>query len=70
MDVDKAGRVNGINGASKPKRAKVCVHQRIVSCHYNEKGQPSGNLVCRECGAVIPDPAKESFGVGQLANNF
>jgi hypothetical protein len=25
--------------------------------HYNEKAQPSGNLMCRECGAVIPDPA-------------
>jgi hypothetical protein len=58
MDVDKVGRVNGINGTSKTKKAKVCVHQRMVDYHYNEKAQPSGNLVCRECGAVIPDPTE------------
>jgi len=30
----------------------------MLDYHYNEKAQPSGNLVCRECGSVIPDPAK------------
>ena len=58
MNADKAGQVKGLNGISKPLKAKVCVHQRMVSYHYNENAQPSGNLVCRECGAVIPDPAK------------
>jgi transcription elongation factor Elf1 len=42
-------------GKSEPK---FCVHQRMVSSHYNEKGQTTGNVVCQECGAVIPDPAK------------
>jgi len=56
--VEKAGCVNGKNGISKPKTARACVHQRMLDYHYNEKTQPSGNLVCRECGAVIPDPAK------------
>jgi hypothetical protein len=55
MNSTKAGR---INGKSTPKKTRICVHQRMVDYHYNEKSQPSGNLVCRECGAVIPDPAK------------
>jgi len=58
MNAEKAGCVNGINRTSKTKKGKVCVHQRMVGYHYNEKAQPSGNLVCRECGAVIPDPTK------------
>ncbi len=58
MNATKVGRVNGIKGTSKPKKARVCVYQRMVDYHFNEKAQPSGNLVCRECGAVIPDPAK------------
>ena len=29
----------------------------MVEHHYDEKDQPSGNLVCRECGAVVPDRA-------------
>jgi len=55
MNADKAGRMNG---KTYPKKTKVCVHQRMVDCHYNEKGKPTGNVVCRECGAVIPDPVK------------
>jgi hypothetical protein len=58
MNTNKAGqlKVNGINGLSKPKKAKVCVHQRVVDYHYNDNGKPTGNLVCRECGAVMPAP--------------
>ena len=56
MIADKARYVNGKKGTSKPKIARSCVHQRMVESHYNEKSQPSGNLVCRECGAVLPDP--------------
>ena len=55
--VEKARCVNGKKGTSKSKTARACVHQRMLDYHYNEKAQPSGNLVCRECGAVIPDPA-------------
>ena len=58
MNAEKAGYVNGKKGISKPKVARACVHQRMVDYHYNEKSQPSGNLVCRECGTMIPDPAK------------
>jgi len=58
MNAEKAECVIGITGTSKPKKARVCVHQRMLDYHYNGKAQPSGNLVCRECGAVIPDPAK------------
>ena len=52
---DKAGHVNG---TSPPIKAKDCVHQRMVDGHFNEKGKPTGNVVCRECGAVISDPVK------------
>jgi len=58
MNAEMVGRVNGIKGISKLKKAKSCVHQRMLDWHYNENAQPSGNLVCCECGAVIPDPAK------------
>ena len=58
MNAEKAGKKKKKNGTSKPKVARVCVHQRMLDYHYNEKAQPSGNLVCRECGAVISDPAK------------
>ena len=58
MKATKAAYVNGINRTSTPTKAKVCVHQRMVDYHYDEKAQPSGNLVCRECGAAIPDPVK------------
>jgi hypothetical protein len=55
MNADNAGRINGKSYANK---TKVCVHQRMVNCHYNEKGKPTGNVVCWECGAVIPDPVR------------
>ena len=57
MNAEKAVYVNGKKGTPKPKGARVCVHQRMLDYHYNEKAQPSGNLLCRECGAVIPDSA-------------
>jgi hypothetical protein len=55
MNAGKAGRVNG---KTYLKKEKACVHQRMVECHYNEKGKLTGNVVCRECGAVIPDSVK------------
>lgn len=57
MNADQAKRFNGFNGTSKPKKAKVCVHGRMVEYHYDDEGQATGNVVCRECWAVIPDPA-------------
>ena len=58
MNGTRAECVNGIKETSKLKKARVCVHQRMLDWHYNEKAQPTGNLVCCECGAVLPDPAK------------
>jgi hypothetical protein len=57
MNADQAGRINGLSRTSKPKKAKVCVHGRMVEYHYDDEGQATGNVVCRECWAVIPDPA-------------
>ena len=53
MNADKAGRVKG---KAKPKREKVCVHGRMVNHHYDDQGQTTGNVVCLECRAIIPDP--------------
>jgi hypothetical protein len=55
MNVVKAGRVNGL---SKSHKKKVCAHQRVVENYFTDKGQPTGKVMCRECGAVIPDPVK------------
>ena len=55
MNADKAGRVNG---ETYTKNERGCVHQRMVDYHYNEKRKLTGNVVCRECGSVIPDPVK------------
>ena len=57
MNAVMAKRPNGTKATSTPKKAKVCVHQRMVSCEYNVKGQETGNVICRECGTVIHDPA-------------
>lgn len=37
-----------------------CTHQRIVDFHVDASGRRTGNVVCRECRAVIPDPLKHS----------
>ena len=55
MNTNKAGQ---LNGKSKPNELKVCLHQRMVSFHYNAKGHTTGNVVCQECGAVFPDRVK------------
>ena len=60
MKTSKTARVNGMNRTPTQTKAKGCVHQCLVDYQYNEHAQPSGNLVCRECGAVIPDPVKVS----------
>jgi ribosomal protein L40E len=35
-----------------------CTHQRIVDVHVDASGRRTENVVCRECGAVIPEPLK------------
>ncbi len=60
MNADQAGRINGLSRTSKPQKVKVCVHGRMVDYYYDDQGQATGNVVCLECGAVIPDPAHMS----------
>lgn len=55
MKSDEAGRVNGIR---KNGKSEICAHQRMVDNHYNAQGKKTGNLVCRECGEVIPERVK------------
>lgn len=56
MNANQDGRVNGLKRTPEPKKAKVCVHRRTVEYLYDDEGQAIGNVVCRECWAVIPDP--------------
>ncbi len=51
----KAGYLNGRSEMSKSKYAKMCLHGRVLDRQY-DNGKLTGNVVCRECGAVIPDP--------------
>ena len=34
-----------------------CLHQRVIEYHYNNQGKRTGKFVCKECAAIIPDPA-------------
>ncbi len=35
---------------------KLCSHSRVVDSLITNDNQNSESLVCRECGAVFPDP--------------
>ncbi len=56
MNFTETGYIN--ENSDSPKNETACVHQRVVNPHFNGQGHPTGNVVCRECGAVVPDPAK------------
>jgi hypothetical protein len=57
MTLDEAGR---LQEAWKIKNGhKVCHHARIVDSLVTKTGRRKGKLVCRECGAVIPDAGQE-----------
>ena len=34
-----------------------CLHQRIIDYHYDGQGNRTGKFICKECAAIIPDPA-------------
>lgn len=55
MTSDEAGRSEEMEGK---KSTSQCLHQRVIDYHYDEKGNRSGMFICRECGEIIPDPAK------------
>ena len=38
---------------------KFCEHSRVVDYLRTNGSKNSGKLVCRECGAIIPDPLKQ-----------
>lgn len=47
-----------VNNRREAGKNDVCGHQRMVDEHYNEHGEKTGRLVCRECGAVLQDSMK------------
>lgn len=55
MTSDEAGRPKELKDFKKKEN---CLHQRIVDYHYDDKGQRTGKLTCKECGAIIPDQLK------------
>ena len=58
MEPRKAGRVNGVSHEQSDQDKPLCLHQRMVAYEYDEQGQSTGHLICRECHAVIADPFK------------
>jgi hypothetical protein len=57
MTLDEAGR---LQDAWKIRNGyRVCHHARIVDSLVSKTGRRDGKLVCRECGAVIPEPGQE-----------
>ena len=54
MTSDEAGRSEDMK--SKESQSD-CLHQRVIDYHYDEQGKRTGNFVCKECAAIIPDPA-------------
>ena len=57
MTLDEACR---LHVAWKTKNGNmVCHHARIVDYLVSKTGRRKGKLVCRECGAVIPDAGQE-----------
>jgi uncharacterized protein YbaR (Trm112 family) len=44
--------------ASRPSHSKKsqdnCAHQRAVDYELSEEGEETGNLICKECGAIFP----------------
>ncbi len=54
MNLDEAGR---LQEAWKIKNGdQSCQHSRVVDCFTTREGQKTGKLVCRECGAIYPNP--------------
>lgn len=53
MTSDEAGRPKD---QDTPVLNPHCLHQRVISYHYDERGKRTGKFVCKECGGIIPDP--------------
>ncbi len=51
MEPDEAGR----KVHREPPR-QPCAHQRLIDELRDAQGNPTGKLVCAECGAVFPEP--------------
>lgn len=44
------------NTIALPPMTSPCRHHRIIDDVRDAQGQPTGTLVCLECGAQFPDP--------------
>ena len=59
----KGHETDPVNRVSDEKQTQdthepLCLHRRMVTYHRDKDGSPTGNLICRECRAVFPDPLK------------
>ena len=53
MTLDEAGR---LQKAWKSRNGhRICQHTRMVDYVVSKTGRRKGPLVCRECGALLPD---------------
>lgn len=40
-----------------------CAHGRVVDYELSGDREKTGNLICRECGAILPEENERSNGV-------
>ena len=57
MTSEEAGRLQELWKAQNGE--KTCTHNRVVDYLISNTELNTGSLVCRECGAVFPDPLKK-----------
>ncbi len=55
----KPGAAGSPGKATRAKKNPACTHSRMVDYVYSKKGEKTGQLFCKECGAVLPDTPKE-----------
>ena len=54
------------NEAIRPSRGKnvdpsTCRHRRAIDAEISADGKRTGNLICKECGAVFPNDKKNHY---------
>ena len=45
------------------KSQAQCAHGRVVDYELSGDREKTGNLICRECGAILPEENERSNGV-------
>jgi len=49
--------------SQRTKAGAACAHARVIDYEFSADGKKTGNLVCKECGAIILDEHERSNSV-------